>query len=423
MDDLSGVDFFSEDNLKDPFAFYDRARIEQPVFRASLPGFESTVFVVTSYDLAREAFADTDRFSSDFLEILIQGAEPHPEADALFEQGVKQGSLLLTLDEPEHKRYRALATQVFTPRQAASLAPVMEAIMDDLIDQVIETGECDFVESIAVPYPIYVIADLLGYERTIYKRLRRWSDAFLIRLSQKQTKAEDLQAVRDILEFQAFNRAMIEDRRTHPRDDLITHILQARVAGVEPLTDREALVLTQEVAVAGNETSRNTLIGGMALVLRQPGLLQRLRDKPALIPAAVEEMLRLLAPTTGMWRVVKRDVELGGVEIPSGSVVMLRMDAANRDPRRFPDPEKLDVERRNRAEHLSFGHGAHYCIGNMLARRELTIAFRKIVERMPNARIVEEKSDLGSIVSVLHRSTKALHIAFDKGRRVGRDAA
>lgn len=416
-------DFFSEHNLRNPFAFYDRARIEQPVLKTSLPGFDTAVFVVTPYDLVKEVFQTPEVYSSQFMEILIQGAEPHPEADALFENGIKQGSLLLTLDGDQHKRYRTLVSAVFTPKQARLLAPKMEDIIDRLIDGVIEAGECDFVNDIAVPFPIYVIADLLGYDRDIYHNLRRWSDAFLVRLSKKQTKAEDLAAVHSILEFQNFNKAIIAQRRVHPRDDLISQIIHTQVAGIEPLTDREAIVLTQEVAVAGNETSRNTLIGGMALLLRNPELMKRLRASTALIPNAVEEILRLLAPTAAMWRIAAQDTTLGDVEIPAGSIILMRMDSANLDPKRFPDPNKIDVERRNRAEHLSFGAGLHYCVGNMISRLELTIAFRRLLERLENPRIVEEKSDLSSLVSVLHRSTKALYIAFDKGTKLQRYAA
>lgn len=414
MQDVAEQNFFSSEVLSDPLPFYERIRQHQPVSRQYFDSFGEDVFVVTSYALVKRAFQDNETFSSDFNDMLMRGAEPHPEADELFKQGVKVGPLLLTIDEPEHKRYRSLATVVFTPRQVRNLSASMEDIIDGLIDRVIDRGECDFLNEIAVPYPIYVIADLLGVDRDIAPRLRRWSDAFIIRLSQKQTKAEDLQAVRDILDCQSFLFANIADRRARPREDVISHVVQARVAGVDPLTDREALLLLQEISVAGNETSRNTLAGGMGLLAQRPDVIERLRADPELIPNAVEEILRLLAPTTGMWRVAKQDCELGGVRIPAGSMLLLRMDAANRDPDHFPDPDNIVLERRNRVEHLSFGFGAHHCVGNMLARRELAVAFKALLNRMRNIRLVEEKTDLSSITSILHYAPKAISIAFDR---------
>jgi cytochrome P450 len=413
----ANTDFFRAETLTDPYGFYEQVRAEHPVLKTGLPGFDQDVYLVTSYELVKQVFNDPQTFSSQFVEVMMQGAEPHPEADALYATGVTQGSLLLNLDEPDHKRYRELVSTVFTPKQVSSLVPKMEQIMDDLIDDVIDVGTCDFVNEIAVPFPIYVIADMLGIERTHYRDLKRWSDAFLLRLSQQQSKAQDIAAIHEILEFQRFIAKLIAERRANPCDDLISHIVQAHIAGTDPLSDRETLILIQEIAVAGNETTRNTLIGGFGMLLAQPNLIAILRAQPALIGNAVEEILRLFSSVAGMWRIATRDVELGGVEIPAGSIVMVRMEAANHDPSQFPDPYRLNLERKNSRYHMTFGTGIHYCLGNMLARRELNVAIGKLVSRLDNPHIISAGTDLGRPPNVLLRGVNALRIAFDNAAK------
>jgi cytochrome P450 len=409
----SVVEFFTPEILLDPNPFYAKYRETQPVLRTRMPGQEREVYLVTNYDLTKQVLSTPQIYSSEFAHVLMGGAQPNPAAEALVKDGLGGGPLLLNLDEPAHKRYRDLFQPIFGPRQVAQLTAGMEELMDTLIDGVIARGECDFVNDIAVPFPLYVICDMLGWDRGMYKQVKSWGDAVLRRVGQQESLDEEVSTMLEIVEFHDFIRAQIADRRANPRDDLITEIVQARIAGLDPLTDDEALLFIQELGVAGNETTRNTLIGGLAILLQQPAVIAQLRHQPNLIPAAVEEMLRLFAPVAGTYRIVLEDTVLGGIDIPKGSVVMVRMEAANRDPAQFPNPEALDVTRRNRNAHLTFSHGIHYCLGNMLARKELVIAFDKILSRLRHIELVPAKTDLSRTVSVMLRGTNALYIRFD----------
>jgi cytochrome P450 len=253
---------------------------------------------------------------------------------------------------------------------------------------------------------------MLGIDRALVPEIKRWTDAILRRVGQQETGEAETATMREIAEFHDFVRTEFALRRAEPRDDLITEILNVRVDGSAPLTDREALLFVQELCVAGNETTRNTLIGGLGILLKTPGAIEALRRDRNLIPAAVEEILRLFSPVAGTWRIATQATTLGGVEIPEGAVVMVRMESANRDPAQFPNPDLLDLTRRNRNTHLTFSFGVHYCLGNMLARRELVIALEKILELMPDLQMVEETSDLGRPPSVMLRGNNALHVRF-----------
>jgi len=405
------VPFFTPEILIDPYAFYERTRETTPVFKTFLPGQNRDVVIVTSYELVRQVLEDHELYSSDVTPILM-GAGRNAEAEALVEDGTGGGPLLLNTDEPMHGRYRALFNPVFSPRQVNQLTPKMYQTMDLLIGKVQAHGECDFINDIAVPFPLYVICDMLGIDRALVPEIKRWTDAILRRVGQQETGEAETATMREIAEFHEFVRAEFALRRAEPRDDLITEILNVRVDGSAPLTDREALLFVQELCVAGNETTRNTLIGGLGILLKTPGAIEALRRDRNLIPAAVEEILRLFSPVAGTWRIATQATTLGGVEIPEGAVVMVRMESANRDPAQFPNPDQLDLTRRNRNTHLTFSFGVHYCLGNMLARRELVIALEKILELMPDLQMVEETSDLGRPPSVMLRGNNALHVRF-----------
>ena len=348
---------------------------------------------------------------------IMLGAGRHDEAVAQMDEGTGDGPLLLNMDEPAHGRYRALFNPIFSPRQVAVLTPKIAEIMDRLIDSVIERGTCDFIEDIAVPFPLYVLLVMLGLERSLYPEIRRWTDAIARRGGQQETGETHIATMREIEEFNRFFRAELAARRAAPRDDLITELLAARIDGVAPLTERELARSLMELSIAGNETTRNTMVGGLGILLRDPATLNALRQDLKQLPAAVEELLRLFSPVTGTWRIATRDVTLGGVEIRAGSAVMVRIESANRDPAQFPDPDRIDLARRNRNTHLTFSQGVHYCVGNMLARRELALALEKILTRFDNLELIEETSDLAPPPSVMLRANNAMNLRFTPGPR------
>ena len=188
-----------------------------------------------------------------------------------------------------------------------------------------------------------------------------------------------------------------------------------------PLTDLEVLAFVQEVLVAGNETTRNTLIGGLARLIRHPDQLRCCGIIPELTGNAIDEILRLETPASAMWRIATRDTTLGGVHLPTGAVLSLRYDSANRDESQFPNADAFDVRRTNARTHLAFSYGTHHCMGQNLARKELAIALPRIVSRLQNLKIVAERSDLSYRPNVMIRAMRGLYIAFDPAPRVKQD--
>ena len=407
-------DFSDPAVLAFPHDLLATLRATQPVCPVRDPR-GSIVYLVTSAALVDEVTKRTEDFSSKFAHLLVAGDAANPEVAEILAQSGEGGAtgLLLSSDDPEHRRYRALVNQVFAQGRVANLAPTVERIVDELLDAMVARGEANFVDDFAVLLPTYVIADILGLQRKDWPLVRTWSDSVIRIVSRMGTPQEEIAAAHDVVAFQRFIRQTVAARRADPRDDLISNLVNVRLDGLEPLTDVEAAALTFEISVAGNETTRNTLMSGLVQLLRHPDQMQALRDDPGLVANAVEELLRYETPATSMWRIAARDTELGGVKIPEGTELLLRYDAANRDPAKFPDPDAFDIRRKNARMHVAFGApGVHRCLGQMLARKELSIAIPQLLGRLRNIRIVEG-SDTAYWPGLLHRGIGSLHIAFD----------
>ena len=405
-------DFSDPATLAYPHDLLATLRATQPVCPVLVPG-GAVVHMVTSAELVDEVTKRTEDFSSKFAHLLVSGESPNPEVNRILSVEPAPVGLLLTSDDPEHKRYRALVNKVFAQGRVANLAPTIEQIVDDLIDGMVAKGEADFVNDFAVLLPTYVIADILGLERKDWPLVRRWSDSVIRIVSRMGTPEEEVAAAHDVVAFQRFIREAIADRRKEPRDDLISNLVNVRVDGLEPLTDWEAAGLTFEISVAGNETTRNTLMSGMVQLIHHPDQMAALREDPSLTANAVEELLRYETPASSMWRIAACDTELGGVPIPAGTELLLRYDAVNRDPARFADPDMFDIGRHNARNHAAFGApGVHRCLGQMLARKELIIAIPKLLGRLQNIRILKG-SDTSYWPGLLHRGIGSLRIGFD----------
>jgi cytochrome P450 len=227
------------------------------------------------------------------------------------------------------------------------------------------------------------------------------------------SRERELVCAREVIEFQHAVKAKIDARRASPTDDLLSDIVHARVEGERPLDDAEILSIAQQLMVAGNETTTHALAGGVVHLAQHPDAQARVRANPQVIPNMIEEVLRLDTPTAGMWRVIKRDCTLGEHSFRAGEMVMLRYAAANRDPARFPDPDRFDPERANARTHLAFGRGIHMCVGNMLSRKEMTVAFTRILARMGDIRLADN-ADLKVAPNILLRGLISAPITFRK---------
>lgn len=409
--------FYDRDNLANPFPLMAQMRAEQPVARSLDPAGRE-IFIVTDIALIEQVARRTEDFSNRFGHLLLAGGDAVAEVATILASEPLEATLLLTSDDPAHKRYRALVNAVFASGRVSRMEETIGDLIDELINDFVEAGEVDFVERFAVLLPTYIIADILGLPRDKYDKVKQWSDAVITVVGRMGTREQEIAAAHEMVEFRRYIKETVAARRIEPRDDLISNLVTVRLDGVAPLNDDEAAALAFECSVAGNETTRNTLMSGMVQLLRHPDQLQALIDDPSLIDNAVEEILRYETPASSMWRIARHDTELGGVAIPSGATLLLRYDGGNRDPQRFADPEAFDIRRKNARTHISFGAPSmHRCLGQMLARKELTMAFPRLLERLRNIRIAPG-SQTDYLPSLLFHCIGGLSLQFDPGSRV-----
>ena len=405
--------FFEPATLIDPFEYYRAAHVDAPI----LPVPEQNLHIVFNYDLVAEATGRTDDFSNDFQGLLGGTRAQDPELKAIREQGWPAVATLLTADPPVHTRFRKLVNLAFSMPRVNAIEADIRAKVISLIDNFADRGECEFLSDFAVPLPVSMIAKQIGLNDQL-EQVKKWSDSAVDVLSQMITMEREIECARDGLEFQHVVKAKIDERRAHGGDDLLNDLVQARIEGEQPLNDAEILSIMNQFMVAGNETTTSTLAGAMLQLIRNPEQLAKAAaaaggKDPKLMGNMVEEALRTETPTAGMWRVVTRDTELGGHQIAKGSMLHLRYAAANRDPVRFPDPDKFDVERPNARTHLAFGKGIHMCVGNMLSRKEVTVAFDELLARLTNFEITDEAA-VTVPPNMLLRGITKLPIRFEK---------
>jgi len=407
--DLATLDFFSAEVQECPFQIYRQLQDEAPVWQ--MPG--TNVFVVTRYSDIRDIIRDPARFSSSFGALLNAGAS-NKEVDAIYGQGYEMVETLLTQDPPRHRVYRNLVNKVFSNKRIEGMRDYIQSITDELIDAWIDDGEVDLMNRLCVPLPIYVIADQLGVPRAELPLIKKWSDASASRLGRLANEEQQIQNAKDIVEFQHYFADLIDRMRESPEDNIISDLANNTIDEGRLLTKPEALGMIQQILVAGNETSTAGIAGGVVLLIENPAEQTKLRSNPDLIPGAVEEILRLETPTSGMWRTATEDTEVGGVPIPKGAFLMVRFAAGNRDESVFSCGHEMKVDRDNASNHLAFGQGTHFCLGAQLARSEMQIALGSLLARTDNWGLVEGKNTLTHNPNVLLRGLKDLYISFEK---------
>ncbi|MCY4549057.1 MAG: cytochrome P450 [Defluviicoccus sp.] len=286
---------------------------------------------------------------------------------------------MLFLDPPDHTRLRALVNKAFTPRAVNALEPQIRGIMGGLLDDIGDPGGFDLMPAVAQPLPVIVIAEMLGVPPQDREQFKTWSAQRARLLEPSIGRREREAGAAASRAFDAYFRKIIEARRADPRDDILSALVQAEDEG-ERLSERETLNMLRLLLIAGNETTTNLIGNGVLALLRSPDQLRRLRDDPALIPSAVEELLRFDSPVQTDFRRVLEDCEVNGFPVRKRDNVVLLIGAANRDPDAFDDPDRLDVGR-DQGPHLSFGRGIHHCLGAPLARLEGRIALEMLLER------------------------------------------
>lgn len=394
--------------IADPIPVMRRLQEEEPLhWSASLGGW-----VVTRYDDCRMVISDK-RFSAARMRPFFEHLSPEKRA-RVKELEWSVGLWAVFLDPPDHTRLRKLMNGAFTSRAVESMQGRIAAITNELLDAVVERGRMDFMADFAYPLPATVVMEMLGVPRSALPNFKIWSDDLALFVgSSLMTPEKYDRAEAATHAMSEYFRSLLDERRRQPQDDLLTALAQARDAG-DMLSDEELVASCILLLFAGHETTANLLANGMYLLLKNPDELARLRREPGLIESAVEEMLRCEGPSASLVRVAHEDVELHGQTITKGQRVFTMLNAANRDPRHFPDPDRFDVGRKQN-RNITFGFGIHFCLGAPLARLEGRIALPIVLDRLQELRLLEEP---GWIDSLILRGVHGLEIGFRPGPRL-----
>ena len=290
---------------------------------------------------------------------------------------------ILSMEGDEHSRVRRLVSGAFTPRSADRLRPFMREVMNQLVDEIADRGRCDFVLDVCEPYPIPIICELLGAPKEDWKLFSHWATD-IFRIFNNDLAADLALIVRASDELDEYVRALIEERRSKPADDLLSDLIAAEEKGDRLSTD-ELVMLAEAVLMAGTDTTRNQLACSLALFAGAPDQWRLLASQPELAPRAVEETMRFLGAVRGTARFASEDIEYRNVTFPAGTLVAASLAAANRDPDVWPGGDALDITREpSSVPQLTFGSGIHYCLGAALARAELQEALPLLARRMPD---------------------------------------
>ncbi len=403
--DLLDLDTFEKGT---PHAWFTRLRKEDPVHRHEDPA-GNPFWCITKHEDLKSISKNPGLFSSERMGTLLR--DPEPESLGALR------AIMLNMDPPRHRQYRALINKAFTPRMVTELMPRVRVMVDRIVDNVIEKGECDFVEDLAAPLPMEVICEMMGVpeedRRAIYEignRMVGFDDPEL----QKDQPILDGDYENASAEMFMYATKLAEKARSHPSDDLATALLHAEVDG-ERLSDFDFNSFFLILAIAGNETTRTVTSNGMLNLIRHPDQRQAILDDMSLIPSAVEEILRFDPAVHNFRRTATADTEIRGVEIKEDDRIILWYPSVNRDEDVFENPQKFDV-RRQPNDHLSFGIGEHYCLGANLARMELRLIFEGLLKRLPDLELAAEPRRLHSNFI---NGVKEMRVTFTPGARAG----
>ena len=387
--------------LANPYPLYHKLRNDDPVHWDSF----LHAWVVTRY--------------ADVVHVLYHfSANRTPTPEQLSTMGLSALSpiaqvmvrQMLFMDPPDHTRLRTLASAAFTPRRVELLRSHIQEIMDGLLDAVVSKGRMDVIADFASPAPAIVTAEMLGVPVADQEQLKEWSADFAEMLGNFQHNPDRFPRVlRSVESMCSYFRSAMREQQVHPREGLVHAMMAAEVEGAK-LTEEEIIANLIVTMVGGQETTTNLIGNGVLTLLRNPAEMERLRADSSLIPSAVEELLRYESPSQHTARLAPADVEMGGKQIRKRQAVIAVMGAANRDPARFSEPDRLDIGRQDN-RHLAFGWAAHFCFGAALARLEGQIAFETLLRRLPNLAL-DTTTPLGWRHNLGLRGLTALPVVF-----------
>jgi len=398
-----------------PFAFYRALREQKPVYYD--PGID--VYLVTRYDDALTVLHDDETFS---LEHGYQDRYANGFVDefaAIMERDGGGFIRDLAIDPPAHTRLRRLTEKAFTAHRVKDLEPRIRQIVVDLVEKVAERGEADGMADIGGPLTAQFICEQLGFDwnEVGTGKVATWTKAVLDQIGRMQTREDMLENARQMCELQNYIIRYIEDREKHPRQDMISDIVHARLDDdANPTLSRQEQIATiRAFVIAGNDTTASAIVNVLMILATEPGLADRLYplvDDGRVMNRFVEEVLRIQPPVHGLFRTAMKDVELGGTLVPKGAQLCILYASANDDDSHFPHPRELDIERPNIGTHLSFGAGIHRCVGLALARMEIKVAAQEIIRRLTDIRLAMPIEELTYLPTLATQTIERLPLTF-----------
>jgi cytochrome P450 len=394
------------DVLYDPYAYFADLRETDAVHWNERWGG----WLILRYDDVVNVLRDHETFSSDRMASLM--LELNAQEQEHFALLIKYFSKWLVFtDPPYHTRVRLLINKAFTPTSVEKLRPRARQIVQELLDHVRLKSRMEFIREFAFHLPVIVISEYLGVPVEDRELVKEWSDetsrVFFIRANEPDRRERSQQGLEKLL---AYFEPLIEERRRHPRDDLISALVRAEERG-DLLSHEEVLATCTVLLFAGHETTTNLLANGLLALLRHPDQWDRLRQHPSLVRSAAEELLRYDGPVKATFRWAKKDTELGGKVIHTGDRMLLILAAANRDPAKYADPDRLDIARQPNP-HVALGQGIHVCLGAPLARLEAQEAFLALPQRFPGLRLNIDQAHLEYHPTIVARALKALPVSW-----------
>ena len=395
---------------KCPFSAYEQIRAKGPVYFEESTGY----YHVLDYEHVQVLAADKLRLSNNARVMNFKGGMDETAINAVIEEhGLPIVPVLVEGDDPDHSFHRALVNNAFFPGRVRKIENFIEGLTTEYIDSFIDRGEVDFFAQFAIKLPMSIIADQLGVPKADLPLFQQWSDSRVARSEPGLSIERILELTREGCKLQMYIDQRAKEYELSPGDCILSNLVHADMNG-RKLSREEINAIAAVLIVAGNETTTTALCHCMFRIATDTDLQHSLRDDATLLAPFIEEVLRLDAPIQSLFRRTLVDIDVGGFTIPADSVVVLKWGAANRDEQKFPEPDKLDLERKNMRQHLTFGYGPHSCIGNQLARSEMRIALNALLKRANNWRLARGEESYTRQSHYFLYGFKKLELAFDK---------
>lgn len=410
------LSFLNPATNSNPFPAYSHLLQQCPIH------FDPAIrfFVVSRFEDIRRILLDPKTFSSAAWQDTARSHFENEHSKRIAERFAAKGGWVplpnvASMDDPRHREVRTLFEKAFRPARVKEMEENVRVTAASLVDAIARKGQCEVVIDLSIPLPMTVVSTEVGARVEDIWRIKGWINTLVERVSFFQTPQQQLSSVDHIVEAQQYFQKVVEDLRGHPNDTVLSDLVNTPLSAGQFMSDRELITnIIDVIFLAGTETTTSAITAGVRILCEQPALFDALRANPTEHTRTfVEEVLRLESPAQGTYRVVTQEVEIHGVKLPPGSVLHLRIGAANRDEAKFTCPAQVDLNRKNPGAHLAFGSGMHHCVGFSLAKRELYWAFATIADRFRALRLSAGHEPIEYLQNYMFRSIKALHVEFD----------